>query len=120
MTAFSARELHYLRSFFGAGEIASDFPGLRKQFRIVDGDFVIDRVRIGNRETFNGVQGVAQIWYFPGVRRLAEIRGVDDQSVSLPVAYRVSHEEADVFSQMGTAIQMDDPCVVVVLRQNHH
>src|SRR5437016_980935 len=68
LAAFGARELERFDVFWGSREISRDFPWPCKQFRIVDRDFVVDRVVIGDRESLDGVQIFAQIWDFARVR----------------------------------------------------
>ncbi len=51
--------------------------------------------------------------------RVAEVRGVDDQSVALPMAYRISHPLANLLRGV-VLIQPDDAGIVDHLDEDHH
>ena len=56
LAAFGARELQRLNTFRRLGKVTRYFPGARKQLRVIDRDFVINRVLIHNREAFDRMQ----------------------------------------------------------------
>jgi hypothetical protein len=82
--------------------------------RIFDSELVEERVSVGAREAFDQVRVRAGVWQ---AGFAFEIRRVDNQRVSLPVATRVSHPLTNV--PMGTPIQRDDACVVDHFVENH-
>src|SRR6266850_175523 len=101
LAALGARELQRFNVLRSPCEGASNFPGARKQLRILDCDFVIDRVLVNDREAFDGMQIFAQIRYFPRIRHAAvEIGGVHDECVSFPMANGITHEQPDIFAKM--------------------
>src|SRR5713101_4108849 len=68
-----------------------DLPGPDEDLRIVNGQFIVHRVRVNTREAFNKTKGVARRYGIatvsPDTRRvIQEIRRLDDQGVALPMA----------------------------------
>src|SRR6267142_1809051 len=121
LAALGARELQRFNVLRSPCEGASNFPGARKQLRILDCDFVIDRVLVNDREAFDGMQIFAQIRYFPRIRHAAvEIGGVHDECVSFPMANGITHEQPDIFAKMFPSVQVDRPARVVVIVQDHN
>src|SRR5439155_26703465 len=84
----------------------SDFPGPGVGLRIVNGDFVVHRIPGDTSEPFDQPKSVAG-WSATAVKPDAgrirkDIRGLDDERIAYPMATRVSHVGADVFTGMRT------------------
>src|SRR5262245_7672551 len=84
---------------------------------IVDRKSVVDPVFGHAREAF----GQAHVLTGPLERRLVgEIRRLDDQGLTFPVANRIPRQAADVGRQMWTSIERDNARLVDHLHENHH
>ena len=77
--------------------------------RVVDGEPVVDGLVVDARVALGQVQGVARPAEV-GLR--GEVRGFDDQRVTLPVAARIAQPLADRFRDMRAAVERDDPRLV--------
>src|SRR5476649_1138724 len=72
---------------------------------ILDRDFVIDRLRTGTGPAFDQMQ--ISLIGSSEVRLAAEIRDVDNQRVTFPVAARIPKPESDGRGEMRTSVHRD-------------
>src|SRR5262249_52873172 len=87
-------------------------PASRERLRVIDGEFIEQRIRIGTRETFNEMQVLSRT---SEVRFVGKIRGVDDERISFPMSTRVSHPLLDSLWKMRSSIHRNDARVVDLL-----
>src|SRR5207249_5805606 len=120
---FHARSTHQSRegivSFYAArlvidsifllvlpGELSLDGPWPHPHGRIVDRELVFKLSRAGPRPAFDHVQLLPRA---PKVSLRTEVRHVDHESISLPVATRIAIPLADVGRQMRAPVHDDGP-----------
>src|SRR5436853_1058389 len=84
-------------------------PRFCKRGRIIDSESVQKDIVADTSEAFRQMHVFVSA---PEVGFVAEIRGVDDECISLPMSSRVSHPQADVLREMRTPIERDDTDVV--------
>src|SRR5437870_5228093 len=87
LSAFRARIFQKFRKIVSPVVLSGDFPWPRELVGIIDGDFVINRAGIGEREAFYCVQCVGEIGNLARIRCYAiEVRRVHNKSISFPVS----------------------------------
>src|SRR6202020_3241536 len=85
-------------------ELLLDRPRLRPHRRIFNGRDIFERIRRGPRPALNEVQVLARAAI---IRLRAEIRDVDDERISLPVAARVAEPLGDAGREVRAAVHHD-------------
>ena len=77
----------------GPGNRKCDRPGTGKRFRVIRGEFVINRIHGPDREAFD----IPHVLTFTGKRPgTVKVGDLDDESVTFPVRARVALPMSDV------------------------
>src|SRR5712671_224422 len=94
------------------GELPLDGPWPHPHGRIVDRDLISNLSRAGARPAFDHMQVLPRT---PKISLRTEVRHVDDESISLPVASRIAKPLADVGRQMRAPVHDDVPLIPLAL-----
>src|SRR4029077_8142595 len=102
--ASSRQDVHDVFVPFGAGVLEhrplhgaqgnDGRPGSRPSGGVIDGELVLDGVLVGTREVFGNFQRIGIGVLKCGAR--AEIRGLDDERIALPMAAGITVPLADI------------------------